>query len=265
MGMRFSIRRRCEGFTLIELLVVIAIIALLIGILLPALGKAREAGRQAACLSNQRQIGLALVGYANTFKEFIPRESGRSDTGGKLNPAWCFALRPLLDPSSDVGDANVDQLTSGDRFERAAYYRDPSRPKDRHPVHYVNNGLSFFNGPTGLRVNTLPKGPTPLFKCARPVDTLYLSCFTDDPDGSMAVNFVDNAVSDHALATGYDMAFARNVTGGGTGLESQRVGWRRHGSGCNALYLDGHAQIVATDKIQKIESWDDGDYTRRAN
>ncbi|QOJ01514.1 MAG: DUF1559 domain-containing protein [Phycisphaeraceae bacterium] len=58
------------GFTLIELLVVIAIIALLIGILLPALGAARESGRQVVCANSQKQIYLAIFQYGSDYKDY---------------------------------------------------------------------------------------------------------------------------------------------------------------------------------------------------
>ncbi len=63
--------RRC-GFTLIELLVVISIIALLVALLLPALGAAREAGQTSACLSNQKQIHIGLMMYAADHSDFAP-------------------------------------------------------------------------------------------------------------------------------------------------------------------------------------------------
>jgi len=61
-----------RGFTLIELLVVIAIIAVLASLLLPALTSAQQAGRKAACLSNLRQIGIAIHAYAGDYGGLIP-------------------------------------------------------------------------------------------------------------------------------------------------------------------------------------------------
>ncbi len=67
---------RPSGFTLIELLVVISIIALLVGILLPALGAARASARNAVCLSNERQVGVAIGAYTSSNKDFIPMFRG---------------------------------------------------------------------------------------------------------------------------------------------------------------------------------------------
>lgn len=64
-------RRAPNAFSLVELLVVISIVALLISLLLPGLGRAREAARSTACMAKLRQIGAAFVTYAGTFKDQI--------------------------------------------------------------------------------------------------------------------------------------------------------------------------------------------------
>jgi prepilin-type N-terminal cleavage/methylation domain-containing protein len=67
-----SFRKSQSGFTLIELLVVIAIIAILAAILFPVFAQAREKARQASCLSNEKQIGLALLMYVQDYDEQFP-------------------------------------------------------------------------------------------------------------------------------------------------------------------------------------------------
>ena len=66
------IAKQHRGFTLIELLVVIAIIAILAAILFPVFGKARENGRKAACGSNMKQIGAAILQYTSDYDEHLP-------------------------------------------------------------------------------------------------------------------------------------------------------------------------------------------------
>ncbi len=103
--------RRRVGFTLIELLVVIAIIAILAAILFPVFARARDRARQTTCLSNVRQISLALMMYAQDHNETYPR------TGG----AWWYPLMPYVNNEQvfrtpaymDDSTASSDYLISG--------------------------------------------------------------------------------------------------------------------------------------------------------
>jgi prepilin-type N-terminal cleavage/methylation domain-containing protein/prepilin-type processing-associated H-X9-DG protein len=237
-----------RAFTLIELLVVIAIVAMIIGIMLPALGAARDAGRAVHCLSNQRQLGLALVMYAEEFDEWHPREAWDG-----FDVSWPRAFRPLVDPRASW------EYDLEDQFETAEYYRDPARDDDGHNIHYVNNGLQFRS--PGVYGGLKPE--TRMSAYLHPSLTLYLTCYAQDPTGRYVLDVYRNGTTnDNWVARWYDIWSLSHIAGSQIDL---RIDPKRHANGANGLYLDGHAAHVQGRDLRNIETWDDHDYRRRSH
>ncbi len=107
-----------RGFTLIELLVVIAIIAVLAALLFPAVREAVERGRQALCMSNQRQILIALRSYSNDHDTGIPYDALRKDGGPGGNGSVLFKFSwwtslGMLYAGGAIQQAQADAEASG--------------------------------------------------------------------------------------------------------------------------------------------------------
>ena len=123
-GMRFKVlSKRHRAFTLVELLVVIGIIALLVGILLPAVSAARERSKRTACLSNLRQLAAASIMYADSFKGHYPNSNPHATPADYIqtNQVLTFLARAFLGGNAGVFHCPSDRDPVPDRIETAAY------------------------------------------------------------------------------------------------------------------------------------------------
>jgi prepilin-type N-terminal cleavage/methylation domain-containing protein/prepilin-type processing-associated H-X9-DG protein len=219
--------RSPKGFTLIELLTVIAVVGVLMSLLIPTIGAVRAQARSAQCASNLRQIGIAILGYANENRGALP-EVAHVGGASSEEVSWILTLRPWL------GNADAVRICPSDRYANELRSL-------RDGTSYVLNDLVFTypgDGDDGFGGVGPPKALARLDRVRNPPRTLFAMVINDD-------RWPRNLSSDHIHAEGWSSwsAVIADIS-----PDAHRAGSRssqRAAGKSNYLFGDAH-----------VESWD---------
>jgi prepilin-type N-terminal cleavage/methylation domain-containing protein/prepilin-type processing-associated H-X9-DG protein len=233
---------RFRGFTLVELLVVVAIISLLLGILVPALGRARELARRVTCLSNTRQMALAATTYAQEYGQRFPIASYWADDNGRFvegfGPMWvCWdtitydgeARAGLIWQYAGDGEQAVQQCPS---FEG-----DSRTPADEYTGYNYNTsyiGKGYFE----------PSTETPSWMPARVHDIRR-------PSETALFGDAQNKASNKFMRAPFGYGRFGDAGGASASIprEAGTQGFRHLGT-TSVSWVDGHASSMDTIHLQ---------------